>query len=43
MYLLNNSDLRKKYSTNAKKYVRANFSWEKVIKNYDELFIEVIK
>ena len=41
--LLEDSTLRKKYSTNAKKYVRANFSWEKVIKKYDKLSQEVLK
>lgn len=41
--ILDNMALRKKYSLNAKKYVRKNFSWENNVKKYAEIFEEVLK
>lgn len=41
--LLENNNLRKEYSNNAKKYVKKKFSWQNNIKAYQEVFYEVLK
>ncbi len=41
--LIKNEGLRKKYSKNASDYIKQNFSWEKVINDYEKVFSEVLE
>jgi glycosyltransferase involved in cell wall biosynthesis len=42
-YLLENPSEIKRIGKNARKFVKDNFSWEKVVKDYEKLYLRILK
>lgn len=40
-YLLENPEMKEKMAENGRKYVRENFSWDKIVAKYKELFLKL--